>query len=97
MVNTEKKFYLGTTKNVIKLSQHCYAITYLLDECLFYICGRASTLLRNLLFLSLSILLTGCTNTGGGGDFPSGWNPSFPGQPGTFTYDDVYGKYAEFY
>ncbi len=62
-----------------------------------YMCGRASTLLRNLLFLSLTVLVTGCTNTGGGGDFPSGWNPSFPGQPGTFTCDGASGQYAEFY
>tara|TARA_B100001250_G_scaffold304718_1_gene266587 strand:- start:222 stop:386 length:165 start_codon:yes stop_codon:yes gene_type:complete len=27
--------------------------------------------------------MTGFSNTGGGGNFPSGWNPSFLGQPGT--------------
>ena len=43
------------------------------------------------------LLMTGCTNTGGGGNFPSGWNPSFPGQPGTFTCDGASGQYAEFY
>ena len=44
---------------------------------------RASTLLRNLLFLSLTVLLTGCITSGGGagGSYPAGWNPSFPGQP----------------
>ena len=62
-----------------------------------YIWGRDSALLRNLFFLSLTILLTGCTNTGGGGNFPSDWNPSFPGQPGTFTCDGASGQYAEFY
>ena len=59
--------------------------------------GRVSTLLRNLLFVSLTVLVTGCTNTGGGGNFSSGWNPSFPGQPGTFTCDGASGQYAEFY
>lgn len=43
------------------------------------------------------LLMTGCTNTGGGGNFPSGWNPSFPGQPGIFTCDGASGQYAEFY
>ena len=62
-----------------------------------YICGRVSTILRNLFFLYLALLLTACTNTGGGGNFPSGWNPSFPGQPGTFTCDGASGQYAEFY
>ena len=62
-----------------------------------YISGRASTLLRNLLFLSLKVLLTGCTNTGGGGNFPSGWNPSFPGQPGTFTREFTSDQHADFY
>ena len=62
-----------------------------------FICGRASTLLRKLFFLSLTLLLRGCTNTGGGGDFPSGWNPSFPGQPGTFTCDGASGQNAAFY
>ncbi len=62
-----------------------------------YICGRASTLLRNLFFLSLTVLLTGCTNTEVGGDFPSGWDPSFSGQQGTFTCDGASGQYAEFY
>ena len=47
------------------------------------------TLLRNLLFLSLTVLLTGWTNTGGGVDFSLGWNPSFPSQPETFTIDGV--------
>ena len=47
------------------------------------------TPLRNLLFLSLTVLLTGWTNTGGGGDFSSDWNPSFPSQPVTFTIDGV--------
>ena len=47
------------------------------------------TLLRNLLFLSLTVLLTGWTNTGGGVDFSLGWNPSFPSQQGTFTIDGV--------
>ena len=43
------------------------------------------------------LLMTGCTNTGGGGNFPSGWNQSFPGQPGIFTCDGASGQYAEFY
>ena len=41
--------------------------------------------------------MTGFSNTGGGGNFPSGWNPSFLGQPGTFTFDGASGQYAEFY
>ena len=43
------------------------------------------------------LLMTGCTNTGGGGNFLSGWNPSFPGQPGIFTFDGASGQNAEFY
>ncbi|WP_269610641.1 hypothetical protein [Prochlorococcus marinus] len=41
-----------------------------------------------------TLLLTGCTNTGGGGNFPFGWNPSLPGQPGTFTCDGASRQYA---
>ena len=43
------------------------------------------------------LLMTGCTNTGGGGNFPSGWHPSFPGQPGIFTCDGASGQYDAFY
>ena len=64
-----------------------------------YICERVSTLLHNLLFLSLKVLLTGWITSGGGaeGSYPAGWNPSFPGQPGTFNCDGGSGQYAEFY
>ena len=43
------------------------------------------------------MIMTGCTNTGGGGNFPSSWNPSFPSQLGTFTCDVASGQYAESY
>ena len=32
-----------------------------------------------------------------GGSYPAGCEPSFPGQTGTFTYDDAFDQYAEFY
>ena len=41
--------------------------------------------------------MTGCKNAGSGGNFPSGWNPSSPGQPGTYTWDGPSGQYADFY
>ena len=62
-----------------------------------FICGQASTLLCNLLFLSQTLLLTGCSNNGGVADLPSDWNPSFPDQPRTFTCDGASGQYAELY
>ena len=60
-------------------------------------CGRASHYCVIYFFLFLTVLLAGCTNSEGGGDFPSGWNPSFPDQPGTFNCDGASGQYAEFY
>ena len=67
-------------------------MAYLLDECLYM--WTASTLLRNLLFLSLTVLLTGCITSGGGAgeSYQAGWNPSFPGQPGSFTFDGASGQ-----
>ena len=59
-----------------------------------YIDGRHSTLLINLLSFYLTVVLTSCTNTKGGGNFPSGWNLLLPGQPGTFTCDGASGQYA---
>ena len=69
MVNTEKKFYFFKTNNGLMFFNHYHAMDYLLDE--FFIRGRASILFRNLLILSLPILLSGCTNTEDGGNFPS--------------------------
>ena len=68
---------------------------YLLDE-LLYIWTSIDTLAW-FAFFSLTLLLTGCTNTGGGGNFPSDWIQSLPGHRGTFTCDEASGQYAEFY
>ena len=47
--------------------------------------GKASTLLRNLFFLPLAVLLTGCNISGGGGSF----NWDLPGKPEDYSCDDV--------
>ena len=72
-------------------------MVYLLDGCINM--RESSTLLHNLLFVSLTVLLTGCitSGAGAGGSYQAGGNPSFPGQPGTFTCDGASGQYAEFY
>ena len=85
MVNTEKKFCLGTTKNRINVFKSLLCNSLFVRRVFIY--RRASTLLSNLFFLSESI-------TGGGGDFSSGWNPTFPDQLKTFTYDGASGQFA---
>ena len=47
--------------------------------------GKASTHLRNLFFLSLAIVLTGCNISGGGGSF----NWDLPGNPEDYSCEDV--------
>ena len=84
----EKKFCLGTTKNKINVFKLLLCNSIFFRRVFIY--RRASTVLSNLFFLSESI-------TEGGGNFPSDWNPSFPGQLTTFTYDRASGQYAEFY
>ena len=50
--------------------------------------------MRNLFFLHLAVLLTGCITSGGGagGSYPAGWNPFPPGKAGDYSCDDVGGN-----
>jgi len=54
---------------------------HLLKECLYF--GQALTLLRNLLYLFMTVSITGCITSGGGdgGSYSANWNPCFSGQP----------------
>ena len=47
--------------------------------------GKTSTVLRNLFFLSLAVLLSGCNISGSGGSF----NWDLPGKPEDHSCDDV--------
>ncbi len=70
-------------------------MVHLIDECIY--AWMSFETFAKFTFFSLTVLLTGFTITGGGEDFPSGWNPSFPYPPRTLICDGTSDKYAEFY